>query len=184
MKENKNKKGLKIVLIIFSLVICFTGGFFTHYLLQPASVRKVSDILSLMNMVAKDPYGNDLDFDADSVARDFVNAILKNDDYAKYFTDQEYKEKNTKGKGQYLGIGVSLYANAPIIYKVYGNSPAEKAGIKKGDQVLRAKLTSDEEYYSFSTTDDFFNFFSTIASMTATVVMFTMSRTDASQSVK
>ncbi len=162
MKENKNKKGLKIVLIIFSLVICFTSGFFTHYLLQPASVRKLGDILSLMNMVAKDPYGNDLDFDADSVAKDFVNAILKNDDYANYFTDKEYKEKNTEGKGQYSGIGISFYANAPIIFNVYGNSPAENAGIKKGDQVLRAKLTSDEEFYNFSTTDDVVNFFSAI----------------------
>ncbi len=162
MKENKNKKGLKIVLIIFSLVICFTGGFFTHYLIQPASVRKLSDILSLMNMVAKDPYGNDLDFDADSVAKDFVDAILKNDDYANYFTDQEFKEKNTEGKGQYSGIGISFYANAPIIYNVYGNSPAENAGIKKGDKVLRAKLTSDEEFCSFSTTDDVVDFFSAI----------------------
>ncbi len=163
MKENKKeKKLLKIIIIVLSLVICFTGGFFTHYLVQPKTIKKLSNILSVIENTAKDPNGNDSDFNSDDVAKQFVRAVLSNDDYAQYFTDEEYSENKTEGAGNYSGIGVSLYADYPVIYYVYGNSPAEKVGLKKGDQILKARK-GDEEFNVTATTDEFVAFMKSVS---------------------
>ena len=159
MKDNKLKKSTKIILLILSLVIAFTSGFFMHYLVQPREVKKLSEILSIMKRNAKDPGGNDLTFDADEVSKVFVDAVLVGDDYANYFTKEEIKEKNAEDRGNYVGIGVSIYKNAPIIYTVLGNSPAEKAGIKRGDLFIKGKL-SEGDFVNFSSTDDLSNFLS------------------------
>lgn len=159
MKDKNIKKSTKIILIILSLVMAFTSGFFMHYLIQPKEVKKLSNILSIMKKTAKDPNGNDLTFDADEVAKTFVDAMLVGDDYAKYFTKEELQKENTEGKGNYAGIGVSIYANEPKIYSVLGNSPAEKAGIKKGDLLIKGKLL-DGEYVTFYSTEDLTNFIS------------------------
>ena len=153
MKENKTKKSTRIILIVLSLVIAFTGGFFTHYLVQPKEVKKLSNILSIMKKNAKDPNGNDLTFEADEVAKVFVDAILVGDDYAKYFTKEELRKENTEGKGNYAGVGISIYTNEPRIYSVLGNSPAEKAGIKKGDLFIKGKVLNGE-WVDFSSTND------------------------------
>ena len=164
MKENKTQKKIfKILLIVFSLVICFTGGFFTHYLLMPNYARKLGDIITIINSVSKDPNGNDITLDTEEMAKGFVNAVLKNDDYAQYFTDEEYKEKNNEGDGRYSGIGIALYANAPKIYSVLGNSPAENAGIKSGDVILRAKLTSQTEFIEFTSIQVAIDFFTNVS---------------------
>ncbi len=174
MKEKKpENKVLKIVILVLSLVICFTGGFFTHYLVQSGTVKKISDILKVIENVAKDPNGNDDDFNSDDVAKTFVNALLINDDYAQYFTGEEYMEIITEGRGNYSGIGVSLYANTPRIYSVSGNSPAENAGLKKGDIFLKGKI-SGGEYVLFQTTDDLINFLTSVGENT--VVDFAVKR--------
>ena len=157
MKENKKESKLLKIIIVLSLVICFTSGFFTHYLVQSKTIKKLSNILSVIESTAKDPSGNDSDFNSEDVAKQFVRAVLSNDDYAQYFTDEEYSENKTEGAGNYSGIGVSLYADSPVIYFVYGNSPAEKSGLKKGDRILKARM-GEEEFSTFATTDEFVAF--------------------------
>ncbi len=159
MKDKNVKKLTKIIIIVVSLVIAFTSGFFMHYLVQPREIKKLSNILSIMKRTAKDPSGNDLTFDADEVAKTFVDAILVGDDYAKYFTKEELEKETSEGNGNYAGVGISIYANEPRIYSVLGNSPAEKAGIKKGDLFIKGKVL-DGEFVNFYSTEDLTNFIS------------------------
>lgn len=151
MGNNKKSRIRFGVIILLTLVISFTGGFFTHYLLQSKTIRKINDVLTIIEKNSKSPYGEDLDFDSDEITKQFVEAILSNDNYAKYFTHSEYEKEENEGKGNYIGIGVSLYSDQPIIYKVIGNSPAESAGLKPNDEILKAKK-SGGEYREFEST--------------------------------
>lgn len=151
MEKNKKTRVRFGIIIFLTLVISFTGGFFTHYLLQSKTIRKINDVLTIIEKNSKSPFGEDLDFDSDEVTKQFVNAILSNDDYAKYYTHSEYEKEVSEGAGKYIGIGVSLYSNLPIIYNVLGNSPAEKAGLKPNDTILKAKK-SGGEYSEFKDT--------------------------------
>jgi len=63
-----------------------------------------------------------------------------NDDYAKYFTAEEYKAFYEDYVGSFGGIGVYLTkeegADYCIIYGVMNDKPADKAGILPGDEIL------------------------------------------------
>ncbi|MBQ7339779.1 MAG: PDZ domain-containing protein [Clostridia bacterium] len=157
MKGKKSKIILGIG-IALSLVISFTSGFFTHYFSMGKTNRLLSEITSIISNKAVDPDGNELDFSSDAVAKTVVNALLKNDDYAHYFSNSEYEEVISEGEGKFSGLGVSLYSNQPIIYSVIGNSPAFKAGLKANDKILKAKRTSQETFVSFSNTDQLISF--------------------------
>lgn len=58
------------------------------------------------------------------------------DNYAKYYTDEEYREYLKKTDGEYVGIGVVLgqpVENGTPIMDVNDDQPADKAGMKPGD---------------------------------------------------
>ena len=65
------------------------------------------------------------------------------DEYSQYYTAEEYKELYEQSvSGTYCGIGASLQQDtktgAVTVVHVYEGSPAEKAGLKKGDIILEA----------------------------------------------
>ncbi len=134
--QKKDRKLLVIVIIIFSLVISFAGGFFTSYILQGSTGKKLSEVYRIIYSTAKDPNGNDLNFNTDEVTKNFVKGLLKNDDYAEYYSVEELEQITNEGLGQYSGVGVSIYESAPVVFQVVGNSPAEKAGLKAGDKIV------------------------------------------------
>ena len=78
--------------------------------------------------------------DIDSISRSFIRKL--NDPYSEYYTADELENFNSSMKGQYYGIGVEIAKDKKtggiIINKVFPNSPAEKAKLKKGDIILRA----------------------------------------------
>lgn len=62
------------------------------------------------------------------------------DIYTMYYTDEEYQEFYSDMSGSYAGIGVSVTMGADnllTILKVFDGSPAEVAGMMKGDQILK-----------------------------------------------
>lgn len=73
------------------------------------------------------------------------------DPYSEYFTAKEYKEHQMENAGKYVGIGALVTrddkSGVISIVKVYDNSPAKKAGLKKGDiiaQVEGKEVTGEE----------------------------------------
>lgn len=63
------------------------------------------------------------------------------DQYAKYYNEEEYEQKVKEDKGELVGIGVQVqYDNINsylTIMEVYPDSPAESAGLKKGDMIVK-----------------------------------------------
>ena len=63
------------------------------------------------------------------------------DEYSTYITKSEYEDFSTKIMGNYVGIGIymSVYKDSDeiVIVSPIQNSPAEKAGLKSGDIILK-----------------------------------------------
>ncbi len=72
-------------------------------------------------------------------AKGMVNAL--GDKYSAYFTSEEYEETMSSVNGDYAGIGATVRIDAKtkqkIIAEVQKGRPAEKAGLKAGDEIKK-----------------------------------------------
>ncbi len=70
-----------------------------------------------------------------------INGMMESlgDPHSTYMNPQVYKDATTQLQGSYAGIGAYVDTNATLltITKPMPNSPAEKAGLKAGDQVIK-----------------------------------------------
>lgn len=57
------------------------------------------------------------------------------DDYTSYLSEEQAEALNEKLDSEYEGIGIQITGN--VIYSVFEDSPAEKAGLKKGDIIKK-----------------------------------------------
>lgn len=64
------------------------------------------------------------------------------DIYSEYYTADEYKSEQSASKGERKGYGIVF--NGLTVYRVSGNSPAEKAGLEKGDKIVAYQLNDGE----------------------------------------
>ncbi len=82
----------------------------------------------------------------DSLAAGLLNGI--DDKYAKYYTKEEFDQLMEETSGSYGGIGISIIMNDDgqvEVYKVFKDSPAEKAGIQVKDIIVEADLERNFE---------------------------------------
>jgi len=82
-----------------------------------------------------------------------VNAMVENaarglmygleDPYTFYYSAEDWQEMKEDDEGEYGGIGIQMLGNAEdysvIITRVFTDTPAEKAGLLKGDQLVRVE---------------------------------------------
>lgn len=81
------------------------------------------------------------------------------DDYAEYYTKDEYDDLLSGNSGNFIGMGVLVAEEAQgdfVITAVYDNTPAQEAGILVGDRLIRAngepaEGKSLQEFLSFIT---------------------------------
>jgi carboxyl-terminal processing protease len=70
--------------------------------------------------------------------------------HTRFLTPQEYAQLNSQLSGQVAGIGVllSITNGTPVVDRVIGDSPADKAGIKAGDSIVAVdgKSTSGQTF--------------------------------------
>ncbi len=128
-------KTRKIILGILSIVILvatFFGGYALRYFTLDDDVRAVYDLVT--------KYKKYYYFDDGDLVKDISHGIL--DDYSTYYTKDEYLEIMNSAKGNFSGIGISIYSDSLKIMSVYGNSPAEKAGIKEGGVITAIDIGS------------------------------------------
>ena len=101
---------------------------------------KIKDKINLLSAYIDKYYLNDIDYDkmADSVYKGILNGL--DDKYAAYYTKDEYKDISEKSSGVFCGIGAYMSQDPKTgvltIIGVVQGSPAQKAGVKKGDILL------------------------------------------------
>ncbi len=82
------------------------------------------------------------DADVDSLVTGIYKGLFAglNDPYSAYYTQEEYEEMMISTTANYYGIGAGLQQDKNTmqvkITKVYDNSPAQKAGLKEGDEIV------------------------------------------------
>ena len=145
---------LSALIVTVGLTVCATlaisqllsVGFFNGSTLS--LVSKISSIKSLI----KDDYYGEYDENAltDNAVRGYVAAL--GDKYAYYFSAKQASEYSDGLKGTSQGIGINIVkhpANSTIyICKVHKGSPAELAGLQKGDEIIKVNdlLVTDVGY--------------------------------------
>jgi len=69
-----------------------------------------------------------------------IDAMLKTlDPYTNFYAEDEIEDYRTMTTGQYTGIGavISALKGKTIIYSILENSPADKAGLHIGDEIVK-----------------------------------------------
>ena len=105
--------------------------------LNKKTIGKIEELLAYIDLYYNDEY------DADDVRDAIYEGALSGlgDPYSVYYTADDYKDLQITTSGNYYGIGAALAQNANTmevtVSKVYEGTPAEKAGLLDGDQILK-----------------------------------------------
>ena len=156
--ENKT---LRVVLLLFAailLVACSFGGGFAagHFLPASATTTRVatanpdqggtpSDLQSLFipfweawNIVHQEYVDQPVNDTA--LMEGAISGMMQalGDPHSAYMNPQEFTDATSQLAGSYAGIGALVDTNGQLltITKPFPNSPAEKAGLQAGDQVI------------------------------------------------
>ncbi len=159
MVENKNNdvNGKKSSKLFMGLGIGGLGGFIAGVL--------VMGLFSVLFMQVKFGTGSDtvserakmneiekivdenfaLEYDeSDLVESKYAGYVYGLDDpYSVYLTEESYAKMMESTNGEYVGIGVGVSPepdkNTILINQVFTNSPAEKAGLQIGDEIVKVE---------------------------------------------
>ena len=146
-KKHSNKNTLISIGIALLMLLSFIGGYFMQRLTRPPQVQTIVEVVELIDKVGYvyDPTtGEYVELDGDKVAESIANNFL--DQYSTYYTKDEYDKIKEEAKGNYKGFGVSYDLVNNRVIKVVGNSPAEEAGLKVGDQISAGKKETDAQF--------------------------------------
>lgn len=140
MKEENSKffKGLVVGLVI-AILVC--AGILGVRQVTQSGVAPTDAItqkkIRLIESLVDEHYLEEVDESklTDDMLKGLMNGL--DDDYAAYYTADEYKEIMNTTQGDYRGVGMIMqqYADTKevLIVGVYEGTPAETAGIKAGD---------------------------------------------------
>lgn len=127
-----------ILVTIFSAVLMRNPGGIS--IGEDGFDKKLNEINSLIKGQAVS------EFDAEEAYEGLFKGYMlgfKNDKYAYYYSKEELDEAMNSLHGGFAGVGITFYGAGEqeleeglLVYRVIGNSPAEKAGIKNGDVVV------------------------------------------------
>lgn len=143
MKKKKFFRSAAVSFLLGTMVLV-TTAFVDKY-------HYVDKKLQAIEAVLKDYYVGDIDEQKleEGIYKGFVAGV--GDAYTTYYTSDEYDSFKEKSSGMYAGIGIQMtlqtYDNSIEVTEVFEGSPAEKAGIKPKDRIIKAagkRVTGDE----------------------------------------
>lgn len=169
MEENQKKRsgfgsgmfvGFLLGILLLGIGVTFGVHVYTtstnqYLVISPSGVKKTAESNILTNKTVKkidelmsyiDLYYND-DCDEDDIRNAIYAGTLEGlgDPYSVYYTADEYKDMQISTSGKYYGIGAALGQDAKTkevtISKVYEGTPAEEAGLRDGDQIVKVNDT-------------------------------------------
>ncbi|MBC8047678.1 MAG: S41 family peptidase [Fimbriimonadaceae bacterium] len=108
------------------------------------SSERMKEIVKYIN----EEYAYDINIDSilDKMVSDYLNdtatihALFKHlDPHSNYMDEKEYKELKVGLSGNFQGVGLvfTIFNDTILITKVFDGGPAEKAGLKTGDKLIK-----------------------------------------------
>lgn len=142
-KEGFNYAEVIVIMIITLILGAVIGSFITYlspnknvyYPVNQDIPKELSEFVDTYNNIISDYYE---EIDHDELLDAGINGMLEylDDDYSIYMNKDEAQDFNEQVEGRYTGIGVEITQTMDgnvSISKVFENSPASKAELKKGD---------------------------------------------------
>lgn len=151
MKEKRkffNKQWVAFLLgVIFTITALFIGAKLGNWFIVrgdeqgviKAISKEYSNLPQILNLIDKKSIFKFNDKKAKNAALKAIVASL-GDEYSEYLTKKETAAWESYLNGEFSGIGISFQKNDNGEYQVtevFKNSPAENAGIKSGDIILK-----------------------------------------------
>ena len=130
MKNFKRISIITVLITILTVTVSFKSDFF--------EVAKQIEIYTAVFKELNMYYIDDIN-PAQLTTKD-INESLKNlDPYTRYFDEQGVEDAMINRRGSYGGIGASSsFINKELfVREVYEGTPAQKAGLKAGDQIIK-----------------------------------------------
>jgi carboxyl-terminal processing protease len=78
--------------------------------------------------------------DVDKIIKRSIDGMLEDlDPYTKYLPESEYESQNTIIKGEYGGLGLSIWVMDKVltVREVFNGTPAANVGIQAGDRIIK-----------------------------------------------
>lgn len=148
-KNNKDLFNVSEVLVITILAIIFGWFMGTIVNTKSASLSDSKDIQKLhdaYNTIVSNYYK---EVNKKELIEASIDGMLNylDDPYTSYMNEKETKSFNQLMDGEYKGVGISIvdYNDDIIVTGVFKNSPAAKAGVKKGDIIIEVNGKSMED---------------------------------------
>lgn len=121
---------ISIVTVLFISTVSFKSDFF-----------EIAKQIEIFTTLFKELNMNYVDETNPAALMDTaINAMLQDlDPYTHYWNEQEVQAARINNEGEYNGIGatVGLRENKIIIIEPYKDYPADKAGLKAGDEIIK-----------------------------------------------
>lgn len=141
------KKRLRIFLIsfisVFLFAACVTGGYFLHSFINKTYGVKASDVLGQLEYIMDNYwlYGNEHEDLIDEIENKAFYGMtsMEEDPYTTYMSIDELNSFSTSINMDYVGIGLQYtnYGGKFQVTEVFKNSPAQKAGVQIGDNIIK-----------------------------------------------
>ncbi len=144
LSPRMRRLGAIALAVLFSATLFFAGWFAKYLSID----KRMRELIWAVDRADRYYFGGiDKDGLYDEMFFDF-NAKL--DAYSRYYSREEYQTLKAESKGRNTGIGatfLSLQGESGIarIYSVVGNSPADVAGLKRGDYLFSYGASSVEQ---------------------------------------
>ncbi len=157
-RRTLGRKILSVVLCLLLAFVSFFAGYVTYHFTAREEVKNIDEILRVIDAAAYN-YSENGEENPDLAVKYFVRGFLSYDEYAVYYSKEEFEELMRESEGSYSGFGMTFAYNADgtvsrEIYTVVGNSPAARAGVKNGDILESARKEGDEDFTVFTTGQD------------------------------
>ena len=130
--KSKFKKVAIGFLVVVTLII--SAGFQSNFFEVAKQIDIYTTLFKELNMYYID------EVNPAELTNNAITNMLKNlDPYTRYYDEQGVEDARIASTGEYGGIGaISRYKNKTLIIRsILKNSPAENAGIKPGDKILK-----------------------------------------------
>ncbi|MFD1161356.1 S41 family peptidase [Hwangdonia seohaensis] len=140
----KNLLKKNVIIPVLALTILFTGSAFKNDFFEIAKQIEIFTTLFKelnMNYVDETNPGDLMDTAIKSMLADL-------DPYTNFLNEQDVEAARINNTGDYIGIGakVRTLKDKLVIVEPYKDYPADKAGLKAGDEIIKVGNTSVESY--------------------------------------
>lgn len=143
----KNILKRKVLIPIFALVILLTGSAFQKYNNDFFEIAKQIEIFTTLFKELNMNYVDETN-PADLMDTAIKNMLNELDPYTTFYNEQDVEAARIKQTGDYTGVGASIKTlkDKLVVIEPYKGYPADKAGLKAGDEIINVDGHSIEAY--------------------------------------